>query len=77
MKTSMIDEVRMEREGREGRKGREGEGVIEIANKISLKPNEMVESSTISPAEATRRGADKDAINAIAVRPPRKGFKFA
>ena len=47
-----------------------------IAEMIGLLPVEMLEESVISPAEATRRGADKDAINAIAIRPPRKGFKF-
>ena len=47
-----------------------------IADRIGLTLEKMIEESTISPAEATRRGADKDAINAIAIRPPRKGFKF-
>jgi hypothetical protein len=51
-------------------------GRDKIAETIGLLPVEMTEVSTISPAEATRRGADKDAINAIAIRPPRKGFKF-
>jgi hypothetical protein len=50
--------------------------VSDIAEKIGLHFKLMVEESTISPAEATRRGADKDAINSIAIRPPRKGFKF-
>jgi hypothetical protein len=50
--------------------------VIDIAGKIGIETIKMLESSIISPAEATRRGADKDAINAIAIRPPRKGFKF-
>jgi hypothetical protein len=47
-----------------------------IAEKIGLDMTKFIETSIISPAEATRRGADKDAINAIAIRPPRKGFKF-
>ena len=47
-----------------------------IADRIGLTLEKMIEESTISPAEAIRRGADKDAINAIAIRPPRKGFKF-
>lgn len=50
--------------------------INEIADRISLPVEKMIETSTISPAEATRRGADKDAINSIAIRPPRKGFKF-
>jgi hypothetical protein len=47
-----------------------------IADRIGVPLEEMIEESIVSPAEATRRGADKDAINAIAIRPPRKGFKF-
>lgn len=47
-----------------------------IADKIGLRADQMIEEKDISPAEAARRGADKDAINAIAIRPPRKGFKF-
>ena len=50
--------------------------VDEVAGRIGLDTMKMLETSTISPAEATRRGADKDAINSIAIRPPRKGFKF-
>ena len=49
---------------------------LDIAERIGLNEEEMVSTSIVSPAEATRRGADKDAINAIAIRPPRKGFKF-
>jgi len=50
--------------------------VNEVGERIGLDTMKMLETSTISPAEATRRGADKDAISSIAIRPPRKGFKF-
>jgi len=36
----------------------------------------MIEETFKSPAQAEKVGADKDAINALAIRPPRKGFKF-
>ncbi len=43
-------------------------GVTDIKKMYDVKP--------ISPAQAEKIGADKDAINTIAIRPPRKGFKF-
>ena len=50
--------------------------IVEIADKIGLNGEDMVEVKTISPAEAEKRGASKEAINALAIRPPRKGFSF-
>jgi hypothetical protein len=51
-------------------------GVAEIVSKIGINLNAMYDMKVISPAQAEKIGADKDAINAIAIRPPRKGFKF-
>lgn len=48
----------------------------DIADNIGLKLKDMIEEKIVSPAQAEKRGADKDAINSIAIRPPRKGFKF-
>ena len=48
-----------------------------VAAAIGLSPDKMIEEKTVSPAEAERRGADKVAINTIAIRPPRKGFRFS
>ena len=51
--------------------------ITEIAGKIGLADESaMYDRKIVSPAQAEKLGADKDAINAIAVRPPRKGFKF-
>lgn len=50
--------------------------VKEIAGKIGIDENDMYDTKIISPAQAEKAGADKDAINALAIRPPRKGFKF-
>lgn len=51
--------------------------INEIAAKIGVKDvAAMYDMKVISPAQAEKIGADKDAINAIAIRPPRKGFKF-
>jgi len=50
--------------------------VVAVADRIGLKPKDMVEESIISPAGAEKKGASKEAVNAIAIRPPRKGFKF-
>jgi len=51
--------------------------VKEIAGKIGISEvDKMYDVKVISPAQAEKAGADKDAINAIAIRPPRKGFKF-
>ena len=50
--------------------------VEEIAKKIGVDENVMYDTKIISPAQAEKAGADKDAINALAIRPPRKGFKF-
>ena len=47
-----------------------------LAEKLGINIHDMIEEKIISPAEAERRGANKDAVNAIAVRPPRKGLKF-
>jgi hypothetical protein len=47
-----------------------------LAKVIGLDAIDMKEIKIISPAEAERRGASKEAINALAIRPPRKGFKF-
>ena len=49
---------------------------LDIAAKIGVKIEDMLEESFKSPAQAEKAGADKDAINALAIRPPRKGFKF-
>lgn len=50
--------------------------VEEIAKKIGVDENVMYDTKIISPAQAEKAGANKDAINALAIRPPRKGFKF-
>ena len=51
--------------------------VPEIARQIGITDAaKMYDTKIISPAQAEKCGADKDAINAIAIRPPRKGFKF-
>ena len=50
--------------------------VKEIAGKIGIDENDMYDTKVVSPAQAEKAGADKDAINALAIRPPRKGFKF-
>jgi len=50
--------------------------VKEIAQKINLPVELMFDTKTKSPAQAEKDGADKDAVNALAIRPPRKGFKF-
>lgn len=50
--------------------------VKEIAGKIGIDENDMYDTKVVSPAQAEKAGANKDAINAIAIRPPRKGFKF-
>jgi hypothetical protein len=47
-----------------------------IADTIGLRIKDMIEEKFISPAQAEKAGADKDAVNSIAIRPPRKGFKF-
>ncbi len=49
---------------------------LDIAAKIGVKLEDMIEETFKSPAQAEKIGADKDAINALAIRPPRKGFKF-
>ena len=49
---------------------------LDIATKIGLNVKDMIEETFKSPAQAEKVGADKDAINAIVIRPPRKGFKF-
>lgn len=48
----------------------------DIATRIGVKISDMIEETFKSPAQAEKVGADKNAINAIAIRPPRKGFKF-
>lgn len=48
----------------------------QISSRIGLKFSDMIEEKLITPTEALRRGADKDAVNAIVIRPPRKGLKF-
>jgi hypothetical protein len=49
----------------------------EIAERIGIKDvKKMYDEKIISPAQAEKIGADKDVINSIAIRPPRKGFKF-
>ena len=48
----------------------------DICNKIGVSSADMIETSFKSPAQAEKLGADKMAVNAIAIRPPRKGFKF-
>jgi len=50
--------------------------VKEIAGKIGIDENDMYDVKIVSPAQAEKAGANKDAINALAIRPPRKGFKF-
>lgn len=49
---------------------------LDIATRIGVKIETMIEETFKSPAQAEKAGADKDAVNAIAIRPPRKGFKF-
>jgi hypothetical protein len=49
---------------------------LDIATRIGVKIETMIEEIFKSPAQAEKAGADKDAINSIAIRPPRKGFKF-
>ena len=49
---------------------------LDIAARIGVKLEDMIEETFKSPAQAEKVGADKDAINSIAIRPPRKGFKF-
>ena len=49
---------------------------VEIAERIGIDAKNMIEESIISPAQAEKKGASKEAINALAIRPPRKGFKF-
>ena len=48
----------------------------DICAKIGIGRCDMIETSFKSPAQAEKLGADKEAVNAIAIRPPRKGFKF-
>ena len=48
----------------------------DIAAKIGVELESMIEETFKSPAQAEKAGADKDAINSIVIRPPRKGFKF-
>lgn len=49
----------------------------EIAQTIGIdNVKKMFDTKIISPAQAEKAGANKDAINALAIRPPRKGFKF-
>jgi len=50
--------------------------IKEIAQKINLPVELMFDTKTKSPAQVEKAGADKDAVNALAIRPPRKGFKF-
>jgi hypothetical protein len=51
--------------------------IREIAERIGIKDvKKMYDEKIISPAQAEKIGADKDIINSIAIRPPRKGFKF-
>jgi hypothetical protein len=50
--------------------------VAEIAKQIGVDENEMYDAKVISPAQAEKVGANKEAINALAIRPPHKGFKF-
>jgi hypothetical protein len=49
----------------------------EIALRIGLTGEDMIDTKTISPAEAERRGASNTSVNEIVIRPPRKGFKFS
>lgn len=49
---------------------------LDIAARIGVKIENMIEERFISPAQAEKIGADKDAINSIVIRPPRAGFKF-
>ena len=49
---------------------------LDIAEKIGVKFEHMIDQVFKSPAQAERFGADKELVNAIAIRPPRKGFKF-
>lgn len=48
----------------------------DVARCINVDVQDMIETSFKSPAQAEKLGADKTAVNAIAIRPPRKGFKF-
>jgi hypothetical protein len=47
-----------------------------IAQKLGMSVDQVTDLKLITPTEALRRGADKDKVNAIVIRPPRKGFKF-
>ena len=49
---------------------------LDIAEKIGVKFEHMIDQTFKSPAQAEKFGADKELVNAIAIRPPRKGFKF-
>lgn len=51
--------------------------VATLADKVGLKIKDFIVEKPVTPAEAERRGADKEAIDAITLRPPRKGFKFS
>lgn len=48
----------------------------DIAERIGVKFEHMIDQVFKSPAQAEKFGADKELVNAIAIRPPRKGFKF-
>ena len=48
----------------------------DVSRKIGVNMENMIVKSVVSPAQAEKLGADKMAVNAIAIRPPRKGFKF-
>lgn len=50
--------------------------IAAIAKAIGIEDDKMYDVKVVSPAQAEKAGADKDAINALAIRPPRKGFKF-
>lgn len=50
--------------------------IMQIASRLRMSAVMLTETKLITPAEALRRGADKDAIESIVIRPPRKGFKF-
>jgi len=51
--------------------------VEEIAGRIGIADvTKMFDTKILSPAQAEKAGADKTAVNSIAIRPPRKGFKF-
>lgn len=50
--------------------------IAAIAKAIGIEDDKMYDVKVVSPAQAEKAGADKDAINSIAIRPPHKGFKF-